>query len=148
MQPSDDKGYKEVDGTYWQDAGDARGATAAQLEALNVPVITIDDPEDVASAVSDDLETRDIGQVDDRLLEAWLETDLELSRALRGWWLQDAVQDDMLSADDAGDATMLSFIRTMKVASVGELATWCLAQKSEGKFGGRRDAEGCFRQGP
>ena len=77
VPPYDEKGYKEADGTYWQDAGDARGATPAQLEALNVPVITIDDPEDVPQAAPDDLETRDSGQVDDKLLEAWLETDLE-----------------------------------------------------------------------
>lgn len=134
MQASDEKGYKEADGTYWQDAGDARGATPEQLEALRVPVITIDDPEDVPQAASADLETRDSGQVDEKLLEAWLETDLELSRALRGWWLQEALREDAHCADDGGDATMLSFIRAMKVASVGELATWCLAKKSEGHF--------------
>ncbi len=79
-------GYHSADVGVWPDAGDARGASVEQLEVLGVRVNELPSDEKDAPE-TDDTDPRAGDPVDDKLLQAWLDTDLPLSKSLVHWWL-------------------------------------------------------------
>ena len=63
--------------------------------------------------------------MDQQLLEAWLEADVELGRSLVHVWLEDSWK-DAIGTPAGADQDISTLVRKMQVSTLADLADWCL----------------------